>query len=196
MRHQEDLCCISCVSAWPKDNLCPTQTLLFRKTAWRQSFVASPERRGHFKLTTVFNVSSATHITNVTYLQRTPVVSILRLRKWHPWVYLREIMESYSDGQFMYFEWYHLQAAAPGLIWKQGDWNSFGHISVLWSRYKDTATGLEASWYWFISLLFFFIFWFIILYFSELPAGLTTSRFFILIAEWFLFILCHVLQSL
>lgn len=108
----EDFCCLNCVSVGPiftKANLCSTQPLLFMKTAWRQSFVNFRKRRGHFKLTTVVNVSSPAHIRNVTFLQRTPVVSIFRLRKWRPWVYLREIMESYSDRRFMFFEWYHLQ---------------------------------------------------------------------------------------
>lgn len=195
----EDLCCLNCVSAGPiftKANLCSTQTLLFMKTAWRQSFVDFWERRGHFKLTTVVNVSSPAHITNVTFLQRTPVVSIFRLRKWHPWVYLREIMESFSDRRFPYFEWYHLQAAAPGLKWKQGGWNSFGHISVLPSSLEQVQghsywTGVKMILHdYFISVLFFynllfrFNFW-------ELSAGLTTSTFFILIAERFLFKLCH-----
>lgn len=40
-------------------------------------------------------------------------------------------MESCSDRRFMYFEWYHLQAAALGLKWKQGDWNWLVPISVL-----------------------------------------------------------------
>lgn len=49
-------------------------------------------------------------------------------------------MESYSDRRFMYFEWYHLQAAALGLKWKQGDWNWFGHISVLPNSLEGTRT--------------------------------------------------------
>lgn len=195
----EDLCCFSCVSARPiftKVNLCSTQTLLFMKTARRQSFVDFWERRGHFKLTAVVNVSPPTHITNVTFLQRTPVVSIFRLQKCRPWVYLREIMESNGDRRFMHFEWYHLQAAASGLKWKQEGWNSFGHISVLLSSLEQVQghcywTTVKMILHYDISCVLFHYNCTFRFNFGEMSTGLTTSMFFILIAEWFVSNLSH-----
>lgn len=168
------------------------------KTARRQSFVDFWERRGHFKWTAVINASSPAHIINVTFLQRTLVESIFTMQKCRPWVYLREIMESIGDRRFMRFEWYHLQTAASSLKWKQGGWNSFGHISVLLSILEQ----VQKHCYWtrvkmilhcyVISVLFYSnnVFRF---HFEDIPTGLMASMFFILIAEWFLSNVCYVL---
>lgn len=109
----------------------------------------------HQQVSILWGFSPSPRITNVTFLQRFPVVSIFRLKKWRPWVYLREIMESCSDRRFTYFEWYRLQTAALGLKWKQE--MVWPHLSPSQHFRKGTRTQ-EQRWLSLSSFLDFILF--------------------------------------